>query len=241
MHSGNQEEIVRLNGLRIVFFSLLAGNLYRFRLPVMRRLVSEGAQVYAVAPSGPDADRFKEHGIEFIHFDLDRRTFNPLAGLATIRRLADLLRTLEPHVLHTFTLRPNVYGAIAGRRIGVPLIICTITGLGTLYVQGIGPQWFLARQWVNTLTYCFVRSSAAAIIFQNPDDREYYLHRRLCRPQQAKLILSSGIDTEQFSPEQVSGEVRGTLRKAWDIGTNEIVVTMIARFVRLKGVKNSSR
>lgn len=224
-----------MRGLRVVFFSHLDRNLYRFRLPLMKQLVSEGAHVYAIAPQGEVAGRFQGHNVEFIPFEINRKTFNPLAGLSAINRLSAVLKKIRPDVLHTFTLRPNVYGALAGKRAMVPIIICTVTGLGSLYVEGAGFKGIAARAVVNLATR-FALRKVSAVIFQNPDDRRYYLEHRLCRLDQARLIISSGVDLEEFSLERVPQERRDHLRQRWGIPSDEIVVTMIARLVAPKGV-----
>ena len=224
-----------MKGLRVAFFSHLDRNLYRFRLPLMKQLVSEGAHVYAIAPQGEVAERFQEHDVEFIPFEIDRETFSPLAGLGTIRKLTAMLKMIRPHVLHTFTLRPNVYGALAGKRATAPIIICTVTGLGSLYVEGARFKGVVVREGVNLLTR-FALRGVSAVIFQNPDDRRYYLEHRLCGPDKARLIISSGVDLEEFSPKRVSQETRDHLHQQWGIAPDKIVATMIARLIAPKGV-----
>jgi N,N'-diacetylbacillosaminyl-diphospho-undecaprenol alpha-1,3-N-acetylgalactosaminyltransferase len=221
---------------KIAFFSHLDFNLYRFRLPLMKRLISEGAHIYAIAPKGGVADRFQEHGIEFVSFEIDRKTFSPLKAASTVKKLTSVLKKIQPDVLHCFTLRPNVYGALAGRHARVPIIISTVTGLGTLYSDGMGLKSYVGRAVVNLATG-FALKKVSAVIFQNPDDRQYYLGQHLCRSDQAHLIISSGVDPEEFSPDNVSEEKRDELRKEWAIRPEEIVVTMISRLVASKGVR----
>jgi N,N'-diacetylbacillosaminyl-diphospho-undecaprenol alpha-1,3-N-acetylgalactosaminyltransferase len=224
-----------MKGKKIAYFSHLDANLYRFRLPVMKRLVSEGAHVYAIAPQGRIARRFQDHGVEFVPFEINRKTFNPLMSLSTINKLSAVLKELHPDLLHTFTLRPNVYGALAGKRAVVPAIICTVTGLGSLYVEGVGFKGVAARLVVNLATR-FALREASAVIFQNPDDRRYYLGHRLCRSDQAHLVISSGVDPKDFSPDKVCQEAKAHLRQQWNITSDDIVVTMIARLIVPKGV-----
>jgi|Deesub1362A_J573_1020465.scaffolds.fasta_scaffold00470_20 N,N'-diacetylbacillosaminyl-diphospho-undecaprenol alpha-1,3-N-acetylgalactosaminyltransferase len=224
-----------LKGLKVAFFSHLDFNLYRFRLPLMTRLISEGAHVYAIAPEGSVAWKFQKYGVEFISFEVNRRTSNPFTALNTVRRLISVLKDIQSHILHTFTLRPNVYGAFAGQRAGIPVIVSTVTGLGSLYVGGAGLKGGIARAVVNLLTR-FALGAVSAVVFQNPDDMQYYLDHRLCRPDQAYLIVSSGVDLKQFSPERVPQEKKEELRKTWGISPNEVVIIMVARLVASKGV-----
>jgi N,N'-diacetylbacillosaminyl-diphospho-undecaprenol alpha-1,3-N-acetylgalactosaminyltransferase len=224
-----------LNRKRFAFFSQHDFNLYRFRMPVMQALRERGAQVWAICPPGEYSPRFREHGIEFVPISLDRKTFNPLKAWATVNRLRSILRELRPDVLHTFTLRPNVYGALTGWLAGVPAIVCTVEGLGTLYTNH-DLKTRLLRWGVEQTTRLALRA-ADVIIFLNPDDQSYYLSQKLCRPEQARLIVSAGIDVKAFSPDRFSPEARQRLRQERGLFPDAVVVTMIARLIAPKGVR----
>ena len=204
-------------------------------MPVMQALRERGAQVWAICPSGEYSPHFREHGIEFVPISLDRKTFNPLRAWATVNRLRSILRELRPDVLHTSTLRPNVYGALAGWLAGVTAIVCTVEGLGTLYTNH-DLKTCVLRWGVEQTTRLALRA-ADAIIFLNPDDQSYYLNQRLCRPEQARLIVSAGIDVKAFSPDRFSLEERQRLRQERGFSPDAIVVTMIARLIAPKGVR----
>jgi len=224
-----------LSEKRFVFFSQHDFNLYRFRMPVMQALRERGAQVWAICPPGEYSPRFREHGIEFVPISLARKTFNPLRAWTTVNRLRSILRELWPDVLHTSTLRPNVYGALAGWLAGVPVIVCTVEGLGTLYTNH-DLKTRLLRWGVEQTTRLALRA-ADAIIFLNPDDQSYYLSQKLCRPEQARLIVSAGIDVKAFSPDRFSLEERQRLRQERGLSPETVVVTMIARLIAPKGVR----
>ncbi len=220
---------------RFLFFSQHDFNLYRFRLPVMRALVEQGARVWALSPSGEYSPRFREHGIEFVPIALDRKTLNPLKAWSTVHQLARILRDLKPDVLHTFTLRCNAYGALAGWLTQVPVIVGTVEGLGTLYTNR-DLRIRLARWGVEQVTHLALKA-ADAIVFLNPDDQEYYVRHRLCRAEQARLVVSTGVDVKTFSPDRFSPEERAVLRQRWGIPPDAAVVTMVARLITPKGVR----
>ena len=224
-----------VNGLSFAFFSHVDFNLYRFRLPVMSQLVAQGANVYAICPSGPYSPQFAEHNIKHIPFELDRTTFNPFAVRGSIRQLANALVDLNLDVLHSFTLRPNAYGALAGKRANVPVLMSTVTGLGSLYAADLGIKGRIARAGVELLTRQALRHSST-VIFQNPDDRAYYLEKKLCSPDQSHMIVGSGVDLEQFNPTILSEDNQRSMRRQLNISDNQVVVTMIARLLAPKGV-----
>lgn len=221
-------------GKRFVFLSHFYHNLHRFRLPVMQRLVGLGAQVFAVAPPTDRGELFGEHDIEYVPFDISGTSIDPIGDVRTMRRLTDLLRTLRPDVLQTFAPKSNLIGAWAGRRAGTPCTISTVTGLGSLYVGDSLAGKAVARS-ADLVTRQVFRH-VSAVVFQNPDDRDEFLSRGLCDAGQANLVLSSGVDVDEFSPRAVDPACLSQLREEWGIEPSDTVVTMIARLMPSKGV-----
>ena len=225
-----------LAGKRIAFVSHLDRNLVRFRLPIMKRLVSEGCSVYAVCPVGSSVGRFAECGVVHIPLPFKRLSFNPLGALRSIQTLRRILIGLQLDIAHSFTLRPNLYVNLAGALIPGLCLVNSVTGLGTLYINGQGAKLRLLRLIVNAATRIATRMFARDVVFQNPDDLSYYVTHRLCRHDQVALIAGSGVDPNEFSPNRFDPSVRFELREAWNIPASAVVVTMIARLVTSKGV-----
>ena len=226
-----------LAGTRFVFLSYLDLNLHRFRLPLMRRLVSLGAQVFAVAPPWDGEDRFRdEQGIEYIPFEMRGASLNPLHDLKVAPRLQRLITSLDPHVLQTFMHKPNLLGGWLAARAPDMRVVSTVTGLGRLYEDGTGAMGRAARWGVEQMMGRAF-SQVSAVVFQNTDDRDELVSRGVCQEEQARLIRSSGVDLTQFSPAAVDPARPTALRAQWGIGADEVVVTMVARLLPSKGVR----
>ena len=214
--------------MKIAFLGHLDLNLYRFRLPVMRELLRRGHRVYAVSPPGEHADRFTEEGIEVVHYPILRQSLNPFKELRTLRALAGVLRGLDPEIVHSFTHKPNIYGALCAPRHRIQ----TVTGLGSFFVDG-GTKSLLVRRLIETL-YRWTARKSDRVIFQNSDDMRYFLERGIVKEERARLVRSSGIDTEHFRPMEPPKALR---RIAGIDGEAKPVVLMIARVIQDKGVR----
>jgi N,N'-diacetylbacillosaminyl-diphospho-undecaprenol alpha-1,3-N-acetylgalactosaminyltransferase len=221
---------------RFVFMSYLDANLYRFRLPVMKRLVESGAHVSAVAPRSFETDLFAAHGIEYVPFEMRGASINPFADLRVAGRLGRLLTDLRPDLLQTFMLKPNLIGGWVARRADDIRVVSTVTGLGRLYEDGVGVTGRAVRRVADQLMRRAF-SEVSAVVFQNTDDRDELLGRGLCREEDARLISSSGVDLDEFSPASVDPGRPAALREEWGIGRDEPVVTMVARLLPSKGVR----
>lgn len=233
--SGANDAESAVAGRRFAFLSHQDMNLARFRLPLMARLSALGARVFAVAPRLLDEDPFGPHGVDFVPIDMSGASAHP-TDARSVARLGRLLDEVRPDVLQTFMLKPNLIGGWLARRDPDVCLISTVTGLGRLYEprEGLVPQ---SLRWSADQLLRRAFSQASAVVFQNPDDRQEALERRLCAEGKARLILSSGVDLQEFSRAAVDPARVAALRRRWGLGSDLPVVTMVARLLPSKGVR----
>lgn len=209
--------------MKIAFLSHLDLNLYLFRLPIMIELINKGHIVYAICPKGDKFKKFDKYGIKALEYKVERKSLNPLKEIKTIRNIYKLIKPLNLDVLQNFTAKPNIYGSIAGDLAKVPLIVNAVTGLGSFYIS-TSKRATVIKNVIEKL-YKESNKKASFCIFQNDDDMNYFIDKKLVKKDRAILIKSSGIDTSVFKPNDIehSGE--------------RIRVLMIARAIWHKGIK----
>lgn len=212
---------------KIAFLSHLDLNLYLFRLPIMQALVQKGYTVYAICPRGEKFDEFAKHGIKALEYKIQRQSLNPFKELGTIRNIYKVIKPLKLDILQNFTAKPNIYGSIAGHLAKVPLIVNAVTGLGSFYIEE-SKKAKAVKKVMNTL-YKEANKKADYCIFQNNDDMQYFINKKLVKKEKAILIKSSGIDTQVFSPTFYQSPVTNH--------QSPITILMIARAIWHKGIK----
>ena len=205
-----------LNNNHVVIAYNTCWYVYNFRLPLIRALIKGGWRVTVLAPRDEYTDRVLETGARHRHIEMEPRGTNPIRELATIRRFKAAYRELSPVVSLQFTIKPDLYGSIAARSVGVP-VINTITGLGTMFSGG--PKELLAR-----VIYRYAFARADLTLFQNPDDRALFLKLGLVKEKRAGLLPGSGVDSERFSPRPR--------------GNGPFTFLLAARLLRAKGVED---
>jgi len=199
----------------------------------MIELVKRKCEVFAITPEGKYSSKFLENGIKHISYDIRRGSLNPFLELKTILEIFKILKISKPSILHTFMIKPNIYGTITGKLAKVPVIINTITGLGSFYVENNLKSKFV-RGLIN-LFYGLAFLFSDRVIFQNFDDLKYFYKIGLVRKAKATVIKGSGIDTKQFSSGSIQPETVKQLRNELNLG-KKIIVLMIARLLKHKGV-----
>ena len=178
-------------------------NLVNFRGPLLTGLQEAGYRLVAFAPLDSHADDLRQKGIEVQPVPIARSGMNPLIDARLLVRYVRMLRKLRPAAYCGFTIKPNVYGAIAARIAGVPAIN-NVTGLATPYLSE-GLVWAVAER-----LYRFAFRRSTTVFYHNEEDLQLMLERKVVRPDQGRVIPGSGVNLEHFKPEPAAPD--GPLR-----------------------------
>lgn len=175
----------------VVLSSNSLWNITNFRAPVVRRLAYEGWSLVVAAPATEQERTAFTLPADVMPIVLKRSGLNPLRDIGLLLRYCRVLHEIRPAAYLGWTIKPNIYGALAARMAGVPAIL-NVSGLGTAFL-GSG----LLARFVGLL-YRVAFARAHVIFFQNGDDRALFVERRLVRAEQARLLPGSGIDLDHY-------------------------------------------
>lgn len=171
-----------------------AYNIFHFRQALWKALIKADYRVVALAP----ADGF-EHSLESAGI-----TFYPLpelrpygrflpSELRLYYRLLSVYQALQPDVILHFTIKPNLFGSIVAKKLGLPSVV-NITGLGTTWLTTS-----VQRRMTEAL-YRQCLPAASIVVVQNETDLQE-LQRIVARAKSWQLIPGSGIDLKHFEPQ----------------------------------------
>jgi glycosyltransferase involved in cell wall biosynthesis len=177
---------------RIVLSLNTSWNIYNFRLNLARALKKNGYEVVLIAPYDEYSDKLCEE-FEYHDIYMNNKGTNPKEDLKTLVSFYKLYKTIKPDVVLNYTIKPNIYGNIACRLLGIK-IINNISGLGTVFIKKS-----LVTKVVKWL-YKYSLSKSSKVFFQNSDDRELFVENKLVSRDKCGLLPGSGIDTEKFKP-----------------------------------------
>ena len=180
-------------------------------------LLAQGHQVTVLAPQDDHVEHLENMGCRFVDLPMDEKGINPVRDLALMRRMSREFARLRPDLVLGYTIKNNIYGALAARRLGIPFLP-NVSGLGTAFLSG-GTLQFVAEQ-----LYRRAFRHVPAVFFQNDDDRALFIRRRLVRADQVQLLPGSGIDLDHFAPARFPDE------------SQPPTFLMIGRLLRDKGV-----
>lgn len=181
-----------MKGTVLVLTNFIAG-LHSFRKEVMKAIVDEGYQLYISVPDTDDdrIEYFKGIGCKIIKTDFNRRGMNPIDDLKLMLQYRKLINQLKPKAVLSYTIKPNVYGGIACRLTGTPLI-ANVTGLGDAIENG---------GWLQMLTVTLYKigiGKAKQVFFQNPSNKETCLKYGIA-DDKAIVLPGSGVNLEHHT------------------------------------------
>ncbi len=200
-------------------------SLYRFRGALLQQILERGWSVAALVPGvrGTSAETtLSDAGVEVGEIRLDRTGLNPLYDALYAFDLARALRRLKADYLLVYTIKPVIYGLIAGWLVGVPKRFALITGVGFSFTNDSG-RGILARR-AAVILYRLALRCAHKVFFQNVDDEKLFRSLRLVHPSVPSVVVNgSGVDVAAFQLASLPSAAP--------------VFLMIARFLGDKGVR----
>ncbi|MFY3333880.1 glycosyltransferase family 4 protein [Achromobacter xylosoxidans] len=193
------------------------------RVPVALAAQRAGYDVHVATMDGPAVADIQALGMTHHAIPMTRSGKHPLQELGTLLALLRLFRRLRPQVVHLVTIKPVLYGGIAARLARVPAMVAAISGLGFVFLSN-SLKMRLVRAVVARLYRLALGHRNSRVIFQNGADRDLLKSLDAVRDEQVVLIRGAGVDLDlcRALPEPPAPPV---------------VVTMVARLLRDKGVQ----
>ena len=193
------------------------------RLPIAEALLAKGFKVFIGYGElrGADPKLLEERGFNVEFVQMQPTGFNLFRELITFYQIWGLFKRVDPDIVHLITIKPNLYGGIISRLIGIKCLITAVSGLGTLFINRDFKSKFL-RFLIYPLYKLAFNHSNQKIILQNKDDFETLKNWGVLNQSKIKLLKGSGVKLENF--------------KNLDEPSGIITVCFAARLLRDKGV-----
>jgi len=205
---------------KIIINSNIIWTIANFRIELIKALQKEGYEIICVS----SYDHFSNHseatlkalGCRLIEVDLDRKGLNPLRDMVYMAKLYRIYRQLSVDLILHYTVKPNIYGTVAAKLAGIPSMN-VVTGLGSGMLGGGRLAKLLI--WLYRQSFRF----SSAVLFENRDDRDFFIAHDIVDRSHAYYVPGAGLDTEFFD-----GCEKGENRP--------LTFLMVARLLKDKGI-----
>ncbi|MBZ0301841.1 MAG: glycosyltransferase family 4 protein, partial [Anaerolineae bacterium] len=197
------------------------------RLPLARAAREAGYEVH-VATSCYDevnVSGIQAAGLPYHPLPLQQHGTSPLHEAQAFRAIDRLYRDLKPDLVHQVSIKSILYGGAVARMRGIPAVVNAVSGLGYVFVAP-GAKFAVIRTGAKLAYRAALSHPNSCTIFQNPDDRDFFVRSGLVDAAHAVLIRGSGVDVEVFAPRpEPDGKpvVLFAGRLLWQKGIGEFV------------------
>ncbi len=174
--------------MRYLIISNNGGMLVIYRGALLRELL-KSLSVTACVPHGGEEELIKL-GCDIVYADVDRRGINPISDLKLYKQYNKIIKEVAPDAVITYSIKPNIYGGYACRRLGVPYY---------LHVQGLGSAFY--RKGLKTVVSAMYRAAAKkanAVFFENDGNRDLFVNKKIIKKDQAVVFSGAGVDLDAF-------------------------------------------
>ena len=172
---------------------ILANNdigLYKFRKELIEELVKNN-EVYMCLPNGEYIKELEKIGGRFIECKLlDRHGTNPIQDLKLMSWYKKIIKKLNPQIVFTYKIKPNIYGGIACSKNKIPYVV-NITGLGSA-VENPG-----ILQKITVGLYKVALKNAKKVFFQNEENEKFMLNKGIVKSDY-DLLPGSGVNIDKY-------------------------------------------
>lgn len=164
--------------------------LYQFRKELIEELLKDN-EVYISLPYGELVPPLVELGCVYYDTPIDRRGMNPLTDSKLIARYHAIMKEIEPDLVITYTIKPNIYGGLICRLKKIPYAI-NITGLGTAFQKkGI-------LRTVVILLYKIGLKAAKVVFFENVENQQIFIANKIVKAEQTVLLNGAGVNLDHY-------------------------------------------
>ena len=180
---------------KILIFANCSSGLFDFRKELIMTLIQAGHVVKIYTPFDWEIEELKSLGAEVVETVIDRRGLNPCNDLKLFKFYWEKIKTETPDLVITYTIKPNIYGGLACRLRRIAYAT-NITGLGTAFQK---------EGWLKTMVTFMYRigcKAAETVFFENVENMQSFLERKIVNEKQACLLNGAGVNLEYFSERE---------------------------------------
>jgi N,N'-diacetylbacillosaminyl-diphospho-undecaprenol alpha-1,3-N-acetylgalactosaminyltransferase len=208
------------------------------RKALIAEMIAMGWDVSAIAARTPGKDyaqKITQLGATFVEVPV-ARFMDPITDLKYFWRIFRICRREQFDLIHTFTIKPNVFGTAAARLAGARRVVSLVEGFGYGYGEGSN----ILSRCVRGIFFAALRVAfflSDKVWFLNSDDLSECEGRRLLPSGKGIMIASCGVDIESLRRETIDASKLQLLRSELGGNAETKFVVCVGRMNWPKGIR----
>ena len=174
---------------KILIVSNVTAGLASFRSELIETL-SKDYDVIVLASDNGRKNKLEACGAMVLPIEMERHGTNPLKEMKLISYYKKQMREINPRIVLTYTIKPNIYAGMAAASLGIPYV-ANVTGLGPAIENGG------LLQKITVPLYRYGLRKAQKVFFQNTSNRDFMVERKMVK--NYDLLPGSGVNLDKFT------------------------------------------
>jgi glycosyltransferase involved in cell wall biosynthesis len=206
--------------MKLVLVSPKNNTAYNFRGDLIKEIINNGYDVIVTGPDYKEVDKITDLGAKFKLLPSKNNNIKPFQDILYFFRLYRLFIKEKPDIVLSYTIKPVIFGSIAAKMAKIKNVNAMITGIGYVFLSK-SIKSFLLKFLVTSL-YKTALKSISNVIFQNSDDMNFFINKRMVINDVCKVVNGSGVNLDFFRPTHLP---------------KKISFLMVSRILFNKGIK----
>lgn len=195
------------------------------RKAVVQAAIQKGYNVTVVAQDTGYRKEIESMGAKFIDLPINRVGTNILEELKTFFFLFKLYKNHKPDLVHHISIKVVLWGALAARLAKVKNVVNAVNGLGVFFSTGEVDS-LVKKIFMQLIRFSNNRKKCITI-FQNNEDKQFFLSNKALKESQIRIIRGSGVDLNEFKfsepPLEFPLKIVFTSRMVKEKGVEDII------------------
>ncbi len=208
--------------MKIAIVATNGPSLANFRGPLIREWVNMGHEVICISIEDKREIEglVKALGASYYQVEGDRTGIGIGSSIKMILDYIRTFRIIKPDYCFLYMSKPVAFGCPAAAIAGVKHINVLVNGLENAFYRHTFKDALV--RFVSKIGYLISSIVSDNVFFQNRDDAEFLIKKKVVFRRKVKMLNGSGVDMEHFNREDLP---------------NEAHILMIARLLWSKGIR----
>ncbi len=166
-----------------------------FRRELLKKLFDLGHELVVSIPPCDDENRdiLISYGCRIVFTkEMERRGMNPLQDISLFRVYKKLIKQEQPDKIITYTVKCNIYGAYAAKKMHVPCY-ANVTGLGSTFQKNGIMKKMISFMYKHSMNRC------EKIFFENEGNKNTLVKSGIIKEEQAVVMPGAGVNLVEFA------------------------------------------
>jgi glycosyltransferase involved in cell wall biosynthesis len=168
------------------------------RLPIAKKLLEEGYEVYIATEFTNFKHKLYKMGFKTYNINFNRNSLNIFKALLAIFQIFILLKKIKPNIVHLISLKPIILGGLISFFSPVKSLVISVTGLGSMFIKD-GVFFKIRENLFNYFYKIIFKFPKLVVILQNDNDLKYLVKKTNLKKTKVKIIKGSGVELKDYT------------------------------------------